>query len=428
MDSPYQDIFNILKIYYEENSFLKNILDIYIKKNQIKETEVITDYAYGIVRNDIYLTHLIKQFVKKIKNKDLIYIKILFYSLIFRNNIKKEVFINDFIRFIKKKFDVKKGGFYNGVARNLLRNDDVIDKIKKNKQIYYSIPMHLYNYIEKNIDDKDLKSKIYDKMIEVPNFYFRVNKLKNGEEKFQKNHIWNNIYRLDKTLKISSIINELKNQEITIQDISSQMIAYILKPKENEYIADFCSAPGGKSTLLSELTENKANILSIELDEKRFYRLKENIINYKNITPLLADATKEIIINDKKQVFDKILVDAPCSALGTISKSPDKKYRFSDINLNEYTKIQVDILNNALNHLKVGGELVYSLCTFTKEECIESVNIFLEKNKGIVELMDFETPDKKFKGNKLFTANYYDGDLFFITKFKKIKSSDLIKN
>jgi 16S rRNA (cytosine967-C5)-methyltransferase len=90
------------------------------------------------------------------------------------------------------------------------------------------------------------------------------------------------------------------------------------------------------------------------------------------------------------------------------------------MNLSDYSKLQVKILNNALKHLKPNGELVYSLCTFTKEECIDSVNIFLEQNKGKIKLANFETPDAKFKGNKLYTGNYYNGDLFFITKFKRI--------
>ena len=423
MSQNYQDIFNILKFYYQEKSFLKNILDIYIKKNSIEDTKTTTDYIYGIVRNDIYLTHLINHFVKKLKNKDLIYMKILFYGILFRTNTQNEIFINDFIRFIKKKFGIKKSGFFNGVARNLLRNQNFIDSLKENKQIYYSIPKELYQYVENNIDNKKLKQKIYDKMIEVPHFYFRVNKLSNGDnllKKIEKAHIWGNIYRFNDELKLSSLEKELKNNKIIIQDISSQMIAHILAPKENEKIADFCSAPGGKSILLSELSNNKSEILSIELEKNRFTKLKENVKNYKNITPLLSDATKPILVNQKQAIFDKILVDAPCSALGTISKSPDKKYRFSKIDLSEYTKIQVNILNNALNHLKPYGILLYSLCTFTKEECVDSVEIFLKQNKNRVKLVDFETPDSKFKGNKSYTATYYNGDLFFITKFQRI--------
>ncbi len=423
MNQDYQNIFNILKIYYQEKSFLKNILDIYIKENNIENSGTITDYTYGIIRNDIYLTHLIKHFVKKLKNKDLLYMKILFYGILFRKNSKNEVFINDFVRFIKKKYGIKKSGFFNGVARNLLRDKEFINSLKNNKQIYYSIPESLYKYIENNVENQELKNKIYDKMTEVPHFYFRVNKLSDGEnllKKIEKNHIWGNIYRFNEELKLSDLKTELKNNKITIQDISSQIIAHILNPQKDETIADFCSAPGGKSILLSELTENKAEIFSVELKENRFRNLKENVKNYKNITPLLSDATKPVLFNNKQLIFDKILVDAPCSALGTISKSPDKKYRFSEINLTDYTRIQVDILNNALKHLKPNGILVYSLCTFTTEECIDSVNIFMEQNKNKVKLIDFETPDGKFKGKKLYTGHYYNGDLFFITKFQRI--------
>jgi len=419
----YLDIFNVLRNYYKEEAFLKNILDIYIKKNKIDGANIITDYVYGIVRNDIYLAHLIKLFVKKIKNKDQIYMKILFYGIIFRENTKNEIFINDLIRYIKKKYGIKKAGFFNGVARNLLRNNDLINEVNKNQQIYHSIPVNLYRYIENNIDDISLKQKIYDKMTEVPSFYFRINKLSDGDKelikKIKNNHIWENIYRFNEKLKLSEFKNEMKEKKIIIQDISSQMIAQILEPKKNEYIADFCSAPGGKTTLLSELSDNNAKILSIEMNQKRFEKLIENTKYYKNVVPLLADASKPVVLNGEIQTFDKILVDAPCSALGTVSKSPDKKYRFSSMNLSDYTKIQVSILNNALKHLKKGGILLYSLCTFTKEECVDSVELFLAQNKDEVELFDFRTPDKKFKGNKFYTANYYNGDLFFITRFRK---------
>ena len=422
MNLYYEDIFNILKEYNQKQSFLKNILDIYIKNNKRDDYSTITDYTYGIVRNDIFLNFLIKKFVKKIKSKDKIYLKILFYGIIFRKNTKNEIFVNDFIRFAKKKYGTKQSGFYNGVIRNFLRNKNILNEVKTNKQIYNSIPLELFNYINKNIKDKKLKNKIFDKMVEVPNFYFNTRKIIKDElkDKIKDNHIWNNIYRFDEKLRLSDLKEELLNGNISIQDISSQMISYILEAKESDYIADFCAAPGGKSRLLSEISNNNTKILSIELDKYRYEKMKSSFENYKNITPLLLDATSPIVINTEKQLFDKILVDAPCSALGTISKSPDKKYRFKDIKLNEYTDIQVKILNNALKHLKPGGILLFTLCTFTKEECIDTVNIFLEENKNTVELFDFETPDNKFKGNKLHTANYYDGDLFFITKFRKL--------
>jgi len=422
MNLYYEDIFNILREYNQKQSFLKNILDIYIRNNKRDDYSTITDYSYGVVRHDILLNFLIKNFVKKIKSKDKIYLKILFYGIIFRKNTKNEVFVNDFIRFIKKKYGVKQSGFYNGVIRNFLRDKNLLNKIKTNKQIYYSTPLDLYNYINSTIKDDELKNKIYDKMIEVPSFYFNIQDSSNIslKEKVKNNQIWNNIYRFNENLKLSDLKEELLNNNISIQDISSQMIAYILEAKKGDYIGDFCASPGGKSKLLSNLTENKAKIASIEIDKHRFETLKLNLKSYENITPLLLDASLPILVDNDKQIFDKILVDAPCSALGTISKSPDKKYRFKDIELKEYTKIQVEILNNALKHLKSGGTLLYSVCTFTKEECIDSVNIFLEENKNNVELYNFETPDKKFKGNKLYTGTYYDGDLFFITRFKKL--------
>jgi 16S rRNA (cytosine967-C5)-methyltransferase len=142
--------------------------------------------------------------------------------------------------------------------------------------------------------------------------------------------------------------------------------------------------------------------------------MKLDLLNYQSIDSINKDASKPL----REKNFDKIMIDAPCSALGTISKNPDKKYKFDLTEINNYSQIQLEILNNGFKHLKKGGELIYVVCTFTKEETTNVIDEFLKQNNDAKEV-EFTTFDNKFTGKRLNTEMFYDGDIFFIAKIKK---------
>ncbi len=155
-----------------------------------------------------------------------------------------------------------------------------------------------------------------------------------------------------------------KEGEIYLQSLSSQLPPLFLNPKSNETILDMTAAPGGKTTEIAALTNNEAMITALEKNKQRFERLKYNIehLGAKKVTVLNTDSRNL----DKYFIFDKILLDAPCSGTGTLyGKSLEN---FNEELVNRSVKTQKTLIEEAIQHLRVGGELIYSTCSILKDE------------------------------------------------------------
>lgn len=221
----------------------------------------------------------------------------------------------------------------------------------------------------------------------------------------------------------SNALSELsiyQEGKIYLQSLSSQLPPLILNPKEHDLILDMAASPGGKTTEMAALTNNKAMITAIEMNKIRCERLKYNIEHQgaKKVTVLNINA-KQL---DDYFMFDKILLDAPCSGSGTIQKDTKE---FSLAYLNKITNTQKTLLDIAINHLKVNGELVYSTCSILKEENEDIVKSILNKysNIEIVPIDIKEYPDIPLLPSDIpgtitiCPTIYYEG--FFVAKLKK---------
>ncbi len=214
-----------------------------------------------------------------------------------------------------------------------------------------------------------------------------------------------------------------KNGEIYLQSLSSMMPAIILEPKENEDILDMTAAPGGKTTQIASLTNNKANITACEMNSVRADRLKYNVEKQgaTSVTVLKEDSRR---LNDYFS-FDKILLDAPCSGSGTILLNNERTYKNFSENLVEKTiKSQKDLLKKAIKILKPGHELVYSTCSILKQENENIIKEIIEKGQAEVmpineeKLKDIPKLKSNIDGALTVCPNeYYEG--FFVVKLRK---------
>ena len=214
-----------------------------------------------------------------------------------------------------------------------------------------------------------------------------------------------------------------KNGEIYLQSLSSMMPAIILEPKENEDILDMTAAPGGKTTQIAALTNNKANITACEMNSVRADRLKYNVEKQgaTSVTVLKEDSRR---LNDYFS-FDKILLDAPCSGSGTILLNNERTYKNFSENLVEKTiKSQKDLLKKAIKILKPGHELVYSTCSILKQENENIIKEIIEKGQAEVMPINEEKlkniPKLKSNIDGVLTVcpnEYYEG--FFVVKLRK---------
>jgi len=206
------------------------------------------------------------------------------------------------------------------------------------------------------------------------------------------------------------------NGSCYVQDTSAQLAAQLVSPKKGELILDACSAPGGKATHLSELCP-EANIIALDSDKKRLSKVQENLNRTKNhnITIQQGDARDREWWDGK--LFDKILLDAPCSSTGVIRRHPDIKLLKKAKDISQITKTQSLILENLWGLLKPGGRLLYATCSVLKDENIYQISRFLDKFEDAKnEKITLSWGDGNI-GKQQLPQNEYDG--FYYAKLIK---------
>ena len=250
------------------------------------------------------------------------------------------------------------------------------------------IPLFFIEKIEKQYG-KETAKKIEERLLEEKPVTLRVNTIKSSLEKvkneLEKNNIeyefveWNKDALIIKNVREDEIrkLGIYENGEIYLQSLSSMIPAVVLEPKEKENILDMTAAPGGKTTQIAAIAENKVFITACEKNKIRYDRLKYNVEKQgvKNINIMQEDSRK---LSDYFS-FDKILLDAPCSGSGTENVFTPN---FSENLIQKSSKVQEELLTKALTILKPGGEMVYSTCSILKEENEDILKKVLKKFKA----------------------------------------------
>jgi 16S rRNA (cytosine967-C5)-methyltransferase len=200
----------------------------------------------------------------------------------------------------------------------------------------------------------------------------------------------------------------------TVQDASAQGCVEFLDPQNGQQILDLCAAPGGKTTHILEAAP-KAHVLAIDIDEQRLARVNENLQRLKLHAEVRVGDGREPATWAGDRMFDRILLDAPCSATGVIRRHPDIKWLRRDSDIAELAALQLEILDAIWPRLKNGGVMVYATCSILPEENSEQISAFLARHKD-AQLV--ETGDKNQPG-KQNLPHADDGDGFFYAKLIK---------
>ncbi|MRS92438.1 16S rRNA (cytosine(967)-C(5))-methyltransferase RsmB [Enterobacteriaceae bacterium RIT714] len=201
---------------------------------------------------------------------------------------------------------------------------------------------------------------------------------------------------------------------VTVQDASAQGCVTWLEPKNGERILDLCAAPGGKTTHILEAAP-LANVLAVDVDEQRLSRVYDNLkrLGMKAEVKQGDGRTPAQWCGDEQ--FDRILLDAPCSATGVIRRHPDIKWLRRDRDINELAQLQSEILDAVWPHLKPGGTLVYATCSVLPEENSRQVAAFLKRTPD-AELHMTGSPENPGIQN---LPGAEEGDGFFYAKLIK---------
>ena len=167
---------------------------------------------------------------------------------------------------------------------------------------------------------------------------------------------------------------------IEVQDEGSQLLGHLLNPKRGEMVVDFCAGAGGKTLLLGALMRSTGRLYAFDVSNKRLVKLKPRLARsgLSNVHPACIAGENDVRIKRLAGKIDRVLVDAPCSGLGTLRRNPDLKWRQTPEGIAELTRKQADILAAAARLVKAGGRLVYATCSILGEENEDIVAAFLE--------------------------------------------------
>jgi len=183
-------------------------------------------------------------------------------------------------------------------------------------------------------------------------------------------------------LKGKPMLNKLalfKEGVIEIQDEGSQLLALLTGAKRGEMVCDFCAGAGGKTLVLGAMMKNTGRLYAFDVAEKRLANLKPRLARSQlsNVHPQLIAGENDTKVKRLAGKFDRVLVDAPCSGLGTLRRNPALKWSQNPASVDALTAKQADILASAARLLKPGGRLVYATCSLLPEENEAIVEAFL---------------------------------------------------
>jgi 16S rRNA (cytosine967-C5)-methyltransferase len=194
-----------------------------------------------------------------------------------------------------------------------------------------------------------------------------------------------------------------------VQDEASQLVAEIVAPRPGETVLDFCAGAGGKTLALAGAMRGEGRLAAWDADEERLRRLTERAHN--------SGATVEI---NRDLLADAVLVDAPCSELGTLRRGPDLRFRLREQEAMRFPALQRDILEAALRRVKPGGRLVYATCTIRREEN-EDVALALERGHPELQRVDLAAPAELVRDGFLRTwPHLHDVDGFFAAAWRRL--------
>lgn len=365
-----------------------------LKKSQkllgVRDKKFCTALFYGTLEKLITIDYILSKYVKKnakpvIKN----ILRMGVYQIHFMDSVPDHAACTESAEIAKKLGKKGAVGFINGVLRNVARgkNDfriaDNIDSVKR-LSIEFSFPewliikwikelgkeeaYKLISYTKKNystIYPNSLKDMTEDRLVE---------ELEKNTIGFEKSDFLQEIFHIYGDVISTSLF---RNGEIALQGEGSYLASKVAIEKMPKTVLDVCAAPGGKTITMAHLNKDADYTACdvrqnrVELTKKQFDRLGVKA------TLRQMDASKEF---NNIGLFDTVLCDVPCSALGTVFTHPDVRYNKSPDIIKEITHTQKKILNNASEHVSIGGRIIYSTCTISKEENHDIVDSFLKSS------------------------------------------------
>ena len=414
------------------DAYLDKLLEIELKNSNLigPDKALLFEIVHGVMRwmgridwilNGFYKGQFSKV-VPNIKNA----LRVALYQILFLDKVPDYAAVNEAVEFVKKLQGQKYADIANGVLRNIIRSKEGIRYPNPDEDLisyfsaYYSHPSWMVKRWLARFG-KDETEKLLIANNDKPTLTLRVNNLVTNKEELKNllNSVglkYSDSKAHDQFIRMNSLSNitdweYFSEGYFSVQDESTGFPVVLLDPKPGMRVLDLCAAPGGKTGFIADLMQNTGEIIALDRFESRLKILNKNLDRLK-ITNVKTTAIDSLDYTDEIG-FDRVLIDAPCSGLGTLTKKPDLKWKKDLGDIRKIINIQQDLIKKGASLVKRGGYLVYSTCTLEPEENVDQINKLLSEHN------EFKLIDAS-----LFVQKDYVDDDGFVKTFPHIHGFD----
>ncbi|ORT99634.1 Ribosomal RNA small subunit methyltransferase B [Anaerovibrio sp. JC8] len=402
MDKARERALKIINAVHEQEAYANVALAKELRKGGLSDMDrrFVTELVYGTIKAGETLDWIIRKYINRPLSKvspiirDILRMGV--YQLKYMDKVPASAACNESVELAKRFGHAGVAKFVNGVMRTMVREPEkgAFPEGKGNATVQLALTEQhpewlVRRWIKEFGYDEAAKLCAFDN--EQAPLSLRANTLRTNRSELMLQLVSLGIDCQQSELAPEGVIVKshgslddlqvLQDGYCQVQDESSMLVAHVVDPQPGELVLDVCSAPGGKTTHMAAMMENRGRIVACDVYDHKLERVRSNAerLGITIIDPLLMDARE--IWQEFPQQADRVLVDAPCSGLGVLRRKPDSRWRKSPELLKELPKLQLEILRSAAAAVKPGGLLVYSTCTIAPEENQDVVKAFLEKAK-----------------------------------------------
>ncbi|KAI3990445.1 hypothetical protein MKX01_021380 [Papaver californicum] len=391
-----------------EMGYVERTLGFRTRKLEDRDLRLVTDIVGGAIRWRRYLDHLIVSLCddeRTFRNMEPLLLQILrigFYEIV-KLEMPPYAVVDENVRLAKTALRPGAGNLVNGILRKLvlLKENDTLPLPKlegddrsraRALATLHSHPVWMVRRWIKHLgQDEAVKLMMWNNS--SPSFSIRANsakgftradlvkRLKELEVPHELSLHLDDFVRITTGMQIVIQAGLLKEGLCSVQDESAGMVVSIMDPQPGENVVDCCAAPGGKSLFMASRLSGKGMVSAIDINEGRLRILKETA-KLLEVADVITTVHSDLRIFAEKNtvMFDKVLLDAPCSGLGVLSKRADLRWNRRSEDMEQLKNLQDELLDSASTLTKLGGILVYSTCSIDPEENEERVASFLQRH------------------------------------------------
>jgi 16S rRNA (cytosine967-C5)-methyltransferase len=409
------------------------------------DTGLVTELVYGTISRRNTLDDALARFIKgkgglaKLQPWVLQLLRISLYQIRYLDRVPARAAVHEAVEIAKRRGHQGIASLVNGVLRNVLRKPECFDELPKASlaarlAIELSHPEWLVARWLKLYGEEATRA-MCESNNKPPHASIRANLLKTGREELIRDMLQHFPDARPSMISAAGIVlggghaagtRWFRDGLCTIQDESSMLVAPALKPQQGQRVLDACAAPGGKTTHIAELMGNAGEIVACDVHEHKRELIRQNAkrLTVSIITPIVADAAA--LTPEEHGMFDRILLDAPCTGLGVIRRKPDLKWQKTANDIKQIARLQAQLLEQVSRLLKPEGLLVYSTCTIDPEENQRVIEQFIARHPEfeLDTTLSADLPEAvrslaEDTGYVQILPHQFQSDGFFISRLKR---------